>query len=90
MTGAGVRGAALAIHGVHELGALGTVMRSPRRAVLLWTGWFGALDVALGAGLIAAGAASATAVAVVLGYRLVTVWAPLVPGAFLFEVLLQG
>jgi uncharacterized membrane protein YbhN (UPF0104 family) len=120
---------------LHEFVALGTVMRSPGRAVLLWLGsatspvlhaiiliavfqslatgvpsltlalvylvasavaalvpspgGFGALDVALVAGLVAAGAPSATAVAVVLGYRLVTVWAPLVPGALVFAFLLR-
>jgi uncharacterized membrane protein YbhN (UPF0104 family) len=127
--------AAFARRGVHEFAALGTVMRNPGRAVLLWVGsatspvlhaiiliavfqslatgvppftlalvylvasavsalvpspgGFGALDVALVAGLVAAGAPSATAVAVVLGYRLVTVWAPLVPGALVFAFLLR-
>ena len=52
-------------------------------------GGFGALDVALVAGMVAVGAPSATAVAVVLGYRLVTVWAPLVPGALVFAFLLR-
>jgi len=52
-------------------------------------GGFGALDVALVGGLVAAGSPSATAVAVVLGYRLVTVWAPLVPGALVFAILLR-
>jgi uncharacterized membrane protein YbhN (UPF0104 family) len=127
--------AAFTRRGLHEFAALGTVMRSPGRAVLLWLGsatspvlhaiiliavfqslatgvppftlalvylvasavaalvpspgGFGALDVALVAGLVAVGAPSATAVAVVLGYRLVTVWAPLVPGALVFAFLLR-
>lgn len=127
--------AAFARRGVQEFAALGTVMRNPGRAALLWVGsatspvlhaiiliavfrslatgvppftlalvylvasaasalvpspgGFGALDVALVAGLVAVGAPSATAVAVVLGYRLVTVWAPLVPGALVFAFLLR-
>jgi uncharacterized membrane protein YbhN (UPF0104 family) len=127
--------AAFARRGVQEFAPLGTVLRNPRRAVLLWVGsatspvlhaviltavfkslatgvpaltlalvylmasavsalvpspgGFGALDVALVAGLIAVGAPSATAVAVVFGYRLVTVWAPLVPGALVFALLLR-
>jgi uncharacterized protein (TIRG00374 family) len=120
---------------VHELAALGAVVRNPGRALLLWIGsitspvlhaiiliavfkslatgvpaltlalvylvasavsalvpspgGFGALDVALVAGMVAVGTPSATAVAVVLGYRLVTVWAPLVPGALVFAFLLR-
>jgi uncharacterized membrane protein YbhN (UPF0104 family) len=52
-------------------------------------GGFGSLDVALIGGLVAVGASTTTAVAVVLGYRLLTVWLPLVPGALVFAVLLH-
>jgi uncharacterized membrane protein YbhN (UPF0104 family) len=47
------------------------------------------LDVALVAGLAAAGASSALAVGAVLGYRMITVWVPLVPAACMFAVLLR-
>lgn len=118
-----------------EARSLGTVLRHPGRASLLWTGsamspvlhslilvavynslsgglrpltvalvylvasavaalvpspgGVGALDVTLVAGLVAAGAPSTTAVATVLGYRLLTVWVPLVPGALVLAVLLR-
>jgi len=52
-------------------------------------GGFGALDVALVAGLVAVGTPSATALATVLAYRLLTVWLPLVPGACVLAVLLR-
>jgi uncharacterized membrane protein YbhN (UPF0104 family) len=69
--------------------ALVYLVASALAALVPSPGGFGALDVALVAGLVAAGAPSATAVAVVLGYRLVTVWAPLVPGALVFAFLLR-
>jgi hypothetical protein len=47
------------------------------------------LDVALVAGLAAAGASSPLAVGAVLGYRMITVWVPLVPAACMFAVLLR-
>jgi uncharacterized membrane protein YbhN (UPF0104 family) len=52
-------------------------------------GGFGALDVTLVAGLVAVGAPTTTALAAVLGYRLITVWLPLVPGALVFAFLLR-
>jgi uncharacterized membrane protein YbhN (UPF0104 family) len=52
-------------------------------------GGFGALDVTLAAGLVAAGVPTTTSLATVLGYRLLTVWVPLVPGALVFAVLLR-
>jgi uncharacterized membrane protein YbhN (UPF0104 family) len=61
--------------------ALATVVPSP--------GGIGALDVTLVAGLVAVGAPAPSAVAAVLGYRLVTVWVPLVPGAVVFAELLR-
>jgi len=69
--------------------ALVYLVASAVSALVPSPGGFGALDVALVAGMVAVGAPSATAVAVVLGYRLVTVWAPLVPGALVFAFLLR-
>jgi uncharacterized membrane protein YbhN (UPF0104 family) len=58
-------------------------------ALLPSPGGFGSLDVTLVAGLVAVGAPTTTAVATVLGYRLLTVWVPLVPGALVFAFLLR-
>ncbi|HEY0541719.1 MAG TPA: lysylphosphatidylglycerol synthase transmembrane domain-containing protein [Actinoallomurus sp.] len=52
-------------------------------------GAIGGLDVALVAGLAAAGATSAVAVGAVLGYRMITVWLPLLPAACTFAVLVR-
>jgi uncharacterized membrane protein YbhN (UPF0104 family) len=52
-------------------------------------GAIGGLDVALVAGLAAVGASSALAVGAVLGYRMITVWVPLLPAACMFAVLLR-
>jgi uncharacterized membrane protein YbhN (UPF0104 family) len=69
--------------------ALVYLVASAVSALVPSPGGFGALDVALVAGMVAVGTPSATAVAVVLGYRLVTVWTPLVPGALVFAFLLR-
>jgi uncharacterized membrane protein YbhN (UPF0104 family) len=58
-------------------------------AVIPSPGAIGGLDVALVAGLAAAGASSPLAVGAVLGYRMITVWVPLVPAACMFAVLLR-
>jgi undecaprenyl-diphosphatase len=50
-------------------------------------GGLGAVEAALVAGLTVAGAPSGPAVACVLTYRLVTYWAPVIPGALFFRVL---
>ncbi|MCO5969909.1 lysylphosphatidylglycerol synthase transmembrane domain-containing protein [Actinoallomurus soli] len=52
-------------------------------------GGIGGLDVALVAGLAATGAPSTLAVGAVLGYRMITVWLPLLPAAGMFAVLLR-
>jgi uncharacterized membrane protein YbhN (UPF0104 family) len=52
-------------------------------------GGIGALDVTLVGGLVAVGAPAVTAVAAVLGYRMLTVWVPLLPGAVVFAGLLR-
>ncbi|GLY85922.1 lysylphosphatidylglycerol synthase transmembrane domain-containing protein [Actinoallomurus iriomotensis] len=58
-------------------------------AVVPSPGAIGGLDVALVAGLVAAGVSSTVAVATVLGYRMITVWLPLPPAACTFAVLLR-
>lgn len=52
-------------------------------------GGIGALDVMLIAAFIAAGVSSPDAWAAVVGYRLLTVWVPLLPGAMVFALLLR-
>ncbi|MDL4816241.1 lysylphosphatidylglycerol synthase transmembrane domain-containing protein [Actinomadura opuntiae] len=52
-------------------------------------GGIGGLDVVLVAGLAGAGVPSAAALGAVVGYRLITVWLPLLPGACVFAVLLR-
>ncbi|WP_433171253.1 lysylphosphatidylglycerol synthase transmembrane domain-containing protein [Actinoallomurus sp. CA-150999] len=52
-------------------------------------GGIGGLDVALVAGLAATGASSTVAVGAVLGYRVITVWLPLLPAAGMFALLLR-
>jgi uncharacterized membrane protein YbhN (UPF0104 family) len=52
-------------------------------------GGFGSLDAVLIAALVAAGQSTATAVAVVLGYRLITVWLPMVPSACVLAGLVR-
>jgi uncharacterized protein (TIRG00374 family) len=69
--------------------ALAYLVASSVSAVVPSPGGFGALDVALVAGLVAMGAPSATALATVLAYRLLTVWVPLVPGACVLAVLVR-
>lgn len=58
-------------------------------ALLPSPGGVGALDVALTLGLIAVGAPSAVAVGAVLGYRLITVWLPMVPSACVLALLVH-
>jgi uncharacterized membrane protein YbhN (UPF0104 family) len=52
-------------------------------------GGLGALDVTLAAGLAAVGVSSAVALGAVLGYRLITVWLPLLPSALVLAVLVR-
>jgi len=57
-------------------------------AVLLPTpGGLGSLDAALAFALVGVGAPGSMAVSVVLGYRLLTTWLPLVPGLVVLAVL---
>jgi uncharacterized membrane protein YbhN (UPF0104 family) len=68
---------------------LAYLLASTVAAVLPSPGGFGALDVTLVAGLVAVGAPAAAALAVVLAYRLLTVWVPLLPGACVLAVLVR-
>jgi uncharacterized membrane protein YbhN (UPF0104 family) len=52
-------------------------------------GGFGGLDVALLAALTATGITTSAAAAAVIGYRLLTVWLPLLPGAATLVLLLR-
>ncbi|MBO2453197.1 flippase-like domain-containing protein [Actinomadura barringtoniae] len=52
-------------------------------------GGFGSLDVTLVAGLAAVNVPSAAALGSVLAYRLITVWAPLLPSGFVLAYLLR-
>lgn len=65
------------------------VVASAAAALLPSPGGVGALDVALAAGLVAIGVDAPLALAAVVAYRLLTVWAPLVPSAVVFAVLLR-
>jgi uncharacterized membrane protein YbhN (UPF0104 family) len=59
-------------------------------AVLLPTpGGLGSLDAALAFALAAAGAPAAAAASAVLGYRLLTVWLPLLPGLLVLAMLVR-
>ncbi|AVH55502.1 MULTISPECIES: lysylphosphatidylglycerol synthase domain-containing protein [Streptomyces] len=59
-------------------------------AVLLPTpGGFGSLDAALALALTLAGAPGSAAASAVLGYRLLTVWLPLLPGLLALGVLMR-
>lgn len=69
--------------------ALVYLVASSLAALVPSPGGFGGLDITLVAGMIAVGAPSTTALATVLGYRLITVWVPLVPGALVFAMLLR-
>jgi uncharacterized membrane protein YbhN (UPF0104 family) len=69
--------------------ALAYLVVSSVAALVPAPGALGAFDVALVAVLVAVGTPTATAVAAVLGYRLITVWLPMVPSALVFAFLLR-
>jgi uncharacterized membrane protein YbhN (UPF0104 family) len=58
-------------------------------ALLPTPGGLGSLDAALALALAAAGAPAASAASAVLGYRLLTVWLPLIPGLVVLGVLVR-
>ncbi|MCD7438205.1 lysylphosphatidylglycerol synthase domain-containing protein [Streptomyces lincolnensis] len=62
---------------------------SSAAALLPTPGNLGSLDAALVLALAAAGAPAAVAASAVLGYRLLTVWIPLVPGLLVLGILVR-
>ncbi|MFF7969959.1 lysylphosphatidylglycerol synthase domain-containing protein [Streptomyces sp. NPDC007905] len=58
-------------------------------ALLPTPGGLGSLDAALALGLTVSGAPAATAASAVLGYRLLTVWLPLLPGLLVLALLVR-
>ncbi|MFJ5775440.1 lysylphosphatidylglycerol synthase domain-containing protein [Streptomyces sp. NPDC093094] len=62
---------------------------SSAAALLPTPGGLGSLDAVLALALTAAGAPAAAAASAVLGYRLLTVWLPLVPGLLVLGVLVR-
>ncbi|MEU5085390.1 lysylphosphatidylglycerol synthase domain-containing protein [Streptomyces sp. NPDC021356] len=62
---------------------------SSAAALLPTPGGLGSLDAALAFALTTSGAPAAAAASAVLGYRLLTVWLPLVPGLLVLGVLIR-
>ncbi|KUN09659.1 hypothetical protein AQI95_03565 [Streptomyces yokosukanensis] len=62
---------------------------SSAAALLPTPGGLGSLDAALALGLTVSGAPGAAAASAVLGYRLLTVWLPLLPGLLVLGVLVR-
>ncbi|MGW7792287.1 lysylphosphatidylglycerol synthase domain-containing protein [Streptomyces tricolor] len=62
---------------------------SSAAALLPTPGGLGSLDAALALALTAAGTSGAAVASAVLGYRLLTVWLPLVPGLLVLAVLVR-
>ncbi|MFF3346391.1 lysylphosphatidylglycerol synthase domain-containing protein [Streptomyces sp. NPDC002779] len=62
---------------------------SSAAALLPTPGGLGSLDAALALALTAAGAPAAGAASAVLGYRLLTMWLPLLPGLLVLGVLIR-
>lgn len=62
---------------------------SSAAALLPTPGGLGSLDAALALALASAGAPAAVAASAVLGYRLLTVWIPLLPGLLVLGVLVR-
>jgi uncharacterized protein (TIRG00374 family) len=58
-------------------------------AVIPTPGGIGSVEAALIVALVAAGGPVAVATAVVLAYRIITVWLPLVPGALTLGALVR-
>jgi uncharacterized membrane protein YbhN (UPF0104 family) len=62
---------------------------SSAAALLPTPGGLGSLDAALALALTVSGAPGAAAASAVLGYRLLTVWLPLLPGLVVLGVLVR-
>ncbi|WP_079102931.1 YbhN family protein [Streptomyces sp. TP-A0356] len=69
--------------------ALAYLVASSAAVLLPTPGGIGSLDAALALALTLAGAPGSAAASVVLGYRLLTVWLPLLPGLVVLGVLLR-
>ncbi|MFJ2830749.1 YbhN family protein [Streptomyces sp. NPDC087263] len=69
--------------------ALAYLVASSAAVLLPTPGGLGSLDAALALALTLAGAPAAAAASVVLGYRLLTVWLPLLPGLLALGVLVR-
>lgn len=69
--------------------ALVYLAASTAAALLPTPGGLGSLDAALALTLASAGAPAAAAASAVLGYRLLTVWLPLVPGLMVLGILIR-
>jgi putative heme transporter len=59
-------------------------------AVVPTPGGIGSVDAGLVIALVTTGVSIAVATSVVLGYRIITVWLPLVPGALVLGVLVRS
>ncbi|MFD0504105.1 YbhN family protein [Streptomyces chiangmaiensis] len=69
--------------------ALAYLVASSAAVLLPTPGGLGSLDAALAFALALAGAPGSAAASVVLGYRLLTVWLPLIPGLVVLGLLLR-
>ncbi|MDX3076777.1 YbhN family protein [Streptomyces sp. NPDC088354] len=69
--------------------AVAYVAASIAAAALPTPGGLGSVDAALVFALVASGASVAAATSVVLGFRIVTVWIPLIPGALTLGALVR-
>jgi uncharacterized membrane protein YbhN (UPF0104 family) len=69
--------------------ALAYLAASSAALLLPTPGGLGSLDAALALALVTAGAPAGETTSVVLGYRLLTVWTPLVPGLLTLAVLVR-
>ncbi|MEU4091254.1 lysylphosphatidylglycerol synthase domain-containing protein [Streptomyces sp. NPDC026673] len=69
--------------------ALAYLVASVAAAALPTPGGVGSVDAALVVALVASGASLTAATSAVLGYRIVTVWLPLVPGALVLGALVR-
>lgn len=80
---------AVALPMAPPLVALLYLAASTAAALLPTPGGIGSLDAALALALTAGGAPAAAAASAVLGYRLLTVWLPLLPGLAVLAVLIR-
>lgn len=70
--------------------AIAYLAASVAAAAVPTPGGIGSVDAALVVALVAAGASVTAAGSVVLGYRIITVWLPLIPGALVLGALVRS